>query len=377
PLSLSEAMVSLHGLRFSSHYLNPSLRGDQRALMRLVKKVSPGVVTVTIHVTDRGPQLVLNPPTLGDILSGKIDPKTYDPKKIIDKPTGDLGSGFIVGRDELGRPLIITNAHVVDPLGRNGKSSVEFQGASVPVDIVSATMTVTTADGSTYAATLIGYSDKTSGYDLALVRMDAQCPDCHILKLGVDDKVAAGEFVVAMGAPLGLSGTTTFGIVSNADRKAQGFISALVGNYIQTDAPINPGNSGGPLINISGKVIGVNEWIASQSGGSVGLGFAIPIRFVQGMLNRYHTTNVFDSADPGLAVQATKLGVLKITSISENLKSQGLKVGDLISTVDNQTFAAPISLMRYLANKTPGSTAVFDVIRNGYGADIIVTLGML
>jgi len=370
-------MDSLHGLRFTSHFINPSLRGDQRALMKLVKKVDPGVVTVTIHVTVQGPQLALDPPTLGDMLSGKIDPKTYDPKKIIEKQTGDLGSGFIIGKDSLGRALIVTNAHVVDILGRNGKSSVEFEGQSVPVGVVSATVTVTTADGATSAATLIGYSDKTRGYDLALVRMNAPCPNCQVLKLAGNDKVAAGEFVVAIGSPLGLDNTVTFGIVSNPDRQGGFGSSGLVGQYIQTDAPINPGNSGGPLIDISGKVIGVNEMIATLNGGSMGLGMAIPIRFVHQMLNRYRSTNVFDSADPGLSVQATNLGALKITAVSENMKSQGLAVGDLISNVDGKTFAAPIELMRYLANKTPGSTAAFDLIRNGYGEDIVVTLGTL
>lgn len=162
------------------------------------------------------------------------------------------GSGFVLRPDG----YLLTNNHVVDLAASGGEITVVF------------------SDGSKSEGTIVGRNPE---YDLAVVKVDRS--DLTPLTLGNSDDVLVGDLVVAIGAPLGLDGTVTSGIVSAKDRPvtAGGVQDMAYINAIQTDAAINPGNSGGPLVNAVGEVIGVNSSIYSPSGGSVGLGFAIPI----------------------------------------------------------------------------------------------------
>ena len=158
------------------------------------------------------------------------------------------GSGFVYDT----RGDIITNEHVVD-----GATSI----------------TVNMADGKSYTAHLVGSDNST---DLAVVKISAPASALHPLTLGDSSKVEVGDPVVAIGSPFGLAGTVTSGIVSALHRSIQSPNNYPIGDAIQTDAPINHGNSGGPLIDAGGHVIGVNSQIQSDSGGSDGVGFAIP-----------------------------------------------------------------------------------------------------
>jgi serine protease Do len=162
-----------------------------------------------------------------------------------------LGSGFIVEPDG----LILTNYHVVDNAEK---------------------ITVRLLDGRELAGKVVGKDQKT---DIALVKINAQ--DLPVAPLGDSDRLEVGEWVMAIGNPFGLDNTVTSGIVSAKDRQIG---AGPYDHFIQTDASINPGNSGGPLINLQGEVVGIDTAIFSQSGGNIGIGFAIPINLVKDLL---------------------------------------------------------------------------------------------
>jgi putative serine protease PepD len=169
-----------------------------------------------------------------------------------------IGTGFVVSKDG----YILTNAHVVSESGQTASDvKVTFKGSGDQTTDV--------------AATIAGVDETT---DVALLKIDpSQAPTLTLVKLGDSSKVAVGESVVAIGNPLGLDFSLSTGVVSAVGREIQSPNGATITNAIQTDASINPGNSGGPLFDSSGAVIGINEQIASQSGGNEGIGFAVPI----------------------------------------------------------------------------------------------------
>ena len=169
-----------------------------------------------------------------------------------------IGTGFVVSKDG----YILTNAHVVNDNGQTAQSvTVVFKGAGTQTTKV--TGTIAGVDLST---------------DVAVIKVDpSQAPTLQPVPLGDSSKVQVGEPVVAIGNPLGLDFSVSSGIVSAVDREMQSPNGSTIKNGIQTDASINPGNSGGPLFDSKGDVIGINEQIASQSGGNEGIGFAVPI----------------------------------------------------------------------------------------------------
>ena len=182
-------------------------------------------------------------------------------------PMQALGSGFVVSKSG----YILTNAHVVSQNGQTVRTvRVTFKGGG------GATQKVT--------GTVVG-ANNTS--DVALIKVDpTKVANLDPIPVGNSGSVAVGESVVAIGNPLGYDFTLTSGIVSATGRNLQSPNGATIHNGIQTDAAINEGNSGGPLIDASGHVIGINEQIASQSGGNQGLGFAVPINTALNVLNR-------------------------------------------------------------------------------------------
>ena len=167
--------------------------------------------------------------------------------------TAGEGSGFVLDKEG----SIVTNAHVVEGAG---------------------TITVTFANGEEAPATLVGADEST---DVAIIDVDLPSEELTPLGLGTSADVEIGDPVVAIGSPFGLAGTVTSGIVSALDRTVDSPNGYPIAGAIQTDAAINPGNSGGPLLDATGKVIGVNAQIASNSGGNDGVGFAIPIDTVR------------------------------------------------------------------------------------------------
>jgi serine protease Do len=273
------------------------------------------------------------------------------------------GSGFIVN----GNGTIVTNNHVV-------------QGAK--------TITVTLSDGTRLPATLIGRDPST---DIAVLRVHADHP-LPYLDLGNSSKVETGQWVVAMGNPFGLGGTVTAGIVSAEGRDIG---DGPYDSFLQIDAPINKGNSGGPLFDQAGEVIGMNTAILSPSGGSIGIGFAIPSDTIKAItaqiLKTGHVTRGFlgveaQTIDAPMA-QALHLpgdgqGALNgalIAQVEPNSPAEkaGLKPGDVIEKVNTTTIHTPRDLAVTIASISPGDDATLDIVRDGKAQDIPVQIAQL
>jgi putative serine protease PepD len=258
--------------------------------------------------------------------------------------------------------LIATNNHVV--AGANARD-----------------ITVYFFDGTKSKARVIGTSPS---YDLAVIKVDDH-PNLKPVVTGNSDALRIGDPVVAIGSPLGLSGTVTTGIISSKDRPVttggngeNSYISAL-----QTDAAINPGNSGGPLVDLTGKVVGVNSAIAtlgsSQGGqsGSIGLGFSIPINTVKRVTDQIISTGhaVYPIIGAGLAMDFTGDGA-KISSVDPGSPAEkaGVKPGDIVTKFDGETVTSGIDLIVLTRKHEPGQKVKLTVYRSGNTSDLTVTL---
>jgi serine protease Do len=257
------------------------------------------------------------------------------------------GSGFIISKDG----YILTNNHVVDDADR---------------------ITVTLADGRKYDARLVGTDPKS---EVALIKIDDD-KAFPFLELGDSDALEVGEWVLAAGNPFGLSQTITAGIVSAKERSEVGI--AEYGNFIQTDAAINPGNSGGPLLNIHGEVVGINTAIYSETGGYMGIGFAIPInQAVQIKKQLIEHGKVFRSV-LGIYIQeineqlalrfdlSEPAGIL-ITHILEGSAAEeaGLQVGDIIVALDGEKTRKLGAFRNRVASTPPNTPVDLEISREG------------
>jgi putative serine protease PepD len=271
------------------------------------------------------------------------------------------GSGFVVSEDG----YIITNNHVAGVAADGGKIDVVF------------------SDGTTKTGTLVGAS---TDYDLAVVKVDGK--SLPTVPLGSSADLAVGDSVIAVGSPLGLSGTVTTGIVSALNRPVtagggQGEETSFI-NAIQTDAAINPGNSGGPLLDGNGSVIGVNSAIATMGDntggqtGSIGLGFAIPIDVVKRIAQEIRTTGHASTPIIGveLDMQYTGPGAqVNVVTKGGPAEAAGLQTGDLITQVNGTTVADPTQLVVVLRSQAPGDTVNLTIERNGQTLQVPITLG--
>ena len=299
-------------------------------------------------------------------------------------PVQGLGSGFVVSADG----HILTNAHVVENNGQRATTvSVVFKTADGK-------------DSTKVPATIVGV-DETS--DVALLKIDpAKAPALLPLALGDSDAVQVGEPVVAIGNPLGYDFTVTSGIVSATDRNLQSPNGSVIPNGIQTDAAINEGNSGGPLINAAGEVIGINEQIASQSGGNQGLGFAVPINTAKSVVEQLKTSGKMTYAWLGIQGQTVTADVagalgLKVDSGvliaavtkdgpaakaglkggSQQTQLQGqtyVAGGDIITAIDGQAVGSMEDLIAVINQHQPGDTVTVTVLSGGSSKDVQVTL---
>ena len=267
-----------------------------------------------------------------------------------------LGTGFVIESDG----LIVTNAHVVD-------------GAE--------TVKVTLEDGRKFDATVIGTDPST---DLALVRI-AGVSDLPTVSFGDSDALQVGEDVVAIGNPFGLGNSVTSGIISALGRDIQ---SGPYDNFIQTDAAINKGNSGGPLFSTDGKVVGINTAILSPSGGSVGIGFAIPANLAQQVVADLEADGHVSRGWLGVAIQpvsedtAAALGMdvpegVLISSVTPDTPAATaeLKRGDIVLAVNGTEVKTPAELSRAIAMEAPGSTVTLSLLRANAPMEVTVALG--
>jgi len=290
-------------------------------------------------------------------------------------PTQGSGSGSII--DTKGH--ILTNHHVV----ANAQK-----------------LEVTLADGSKWPAKLVG-SDPDN--DLAVIKIDAPKEKLKVIPMGDSKNLRIGQKVLAIGNPFGLERTLTTGVISSLGRTIRSDAGYLIEDVIQTDAAINPGNSGGPLLNSEGEIIGINTAIISPSGGSVGIGFAIPVntakRVIPELISKGYVSYPYIGATiqsliPEIA-QFLKLKVERGAMIAEVVKggpadkaglrggNQRVQVGNMIVIVggdivvkaDQHEVKTHDDLIRYIREKRPGDTIFLKVYRKGNFMDIKVTLG--
>lgn len=269
------------------------------------------------------------------------------------------GSGFIVQSDG----YILTNNHVAAPAANGGELTVVFE------------------DGEKAVAKIVG---RNTSYDLAVLKVDRTGLPAAVL--GDSSAVRVGEVAIAIGAPLGLNGTVTSGIISSLDRPvtAGGSGELAFINAIQTDAAINPGNSGGPLLDARGRVIGINSAIATLAGvvggetGSIGLGFAIPINTAKRISEELIATGESQTPIIGVVLNTAYTGEgAEIREITPGGPAQkaGLRVGDVITGFNGRQVADSTELVVAIRSYAPGERIEIMVNRNGAASMLPLTLG--
>ena len=275
---------------------------------------------------------------------------------------GGSGSGFVI--DSSG--YILTNNHVISDAAQSG-GKIE----------------VSLNDGSTYIGKVIG---RDASFDLAVLKIDAT--GLKALQFGDSDKIAVGDAVIAIGSPLGLSGTVTTGIISAKDRAVTTGDSSTESSFInalQTDAAINPGNSGGPLVDATGAVIGINSAIASLGSswqaGSIGLGFAIPINQGRKIADQLIKFGVATYPIVGISLDSNYTGVGAQISKSGNgilpgspAQKAGLKGGDIIIEIDGKKINTPEELVVSVRSKNVGDRVTLVFMRDGAKKSVTLIL---
>jgi len=273
-----------------------------------------------------------------------------------------LGSGFIVSADG----YVVTNNHVVSPDSRAELEEV----------------TVILPDGTEYPAEVVG-TDAAS--DLAVLKITRR-EAFPFVRFGDSSQARAGDWVIAIGNPFGLGGTVTSGIISSVLRNTgQG---GAYDRYLQTDASINRGNSGGPLFDMQGNVIGINNAIYSPSGGSVGIGFAIPAEdaapivsklikgeeILRGYLGVQIQPLTDDFAD-ALGLESSRGEFVQSVQPGEAAEKAGLKAGDVVIAVNGKDVTPDNTLSYMVANLAPGTRVPLTIIRDGKRQTVNVTVG--
>lgn len=326
----------------------------QNSYADLVSRVSPAVVTV--HSTERSRVAQRNPfsddPMFREFFGDRLPQQ--QPRRV-----EGIGSGVIISPDG----YILTNHHVVD-----GASDIRVE----------------TTDNRSFKAKLVG-SDQPS--DLAVLKIDAQ--NLPVLTLGDSDKVRVGDIVLAVGNPLGIGQTVTSGIIS-AKGRATGLSDGSFEDFLQTDAPINRGNSGGALVNTNGELVGINSQILSPSGGSIGIGFAIPSNMARVVMDQLVKTGKVRRGMIGVTIQSisadlatsmnlpTSRGAL-VSSVQPGGPGEqaGIRRGDVIVAVNDQPISDSNNLRNQVASTAPGTPVNVALIRDGREMKVRVTLAEL
>jgi len=318
--------------------------------VELAKVVKPAVVNVS--TTQREPRS--GPEEFFRRYFG--EPRPGGPRGPGPRQRQSLGSGFIASSDG----YVVTNFHVV-------------RGAS---EIV-----VRLVDHSEHKARLVGSDPKT---DIALLKIEAT--NLATLPFGDSDRLQVGEPVMAIGNPFGFEQTVTTGIVSAKER----FIGGPYDDYIQTDTSINPGNSGGPLVDARGALVGINSAIFSQTGGSVGIGFAIPVSIAKDVLPQLRESGRVTRGYLGVAVVPLSPEVGRSLGLSSQrgavvadvvprspAAAAGIREGDVIVSYQNAPIQGPSELTRRVGGTPPGSKVDLKIAGSGGERTVSVTLGRL
>lgn len=298
----------------------PSLMQDEKGYISIFEKSTPGVVYISTFVNQR------------DAFS----------MNVLEVPAG-TGSGFVW--DDKGH--IVTNFHVIR----------EAQSAQVRLTLKDGTQ-------KTYQAEVKGYDpDK----DVAVLKIDAERSALQPISVGISGTVKVGQLALAIGNPFGLDHTLTMGVVSGLGREVKSPSGRPITNVIQTDAAINPGNSGGPLLDSLGQIIGMNTAIYSPSGGSAGIGFAIPIDTLKTVVSTIIEKGRVSRPMIGItfleSARANTVGIQKgvlVLDVAENAASSGLRpttrtqLGDIIVAIDNKDINTEADLFKVLEGRKAG-----------------------
>jgi serine protease Do len=334
---------------------------SSKAFVNVVKRAKPAVVHIKVEKTTtskyrggRGQEDMFNHPFFDQFFGPQH--RRQQPKQQEFTQRGQ-GSGFIISKDG----FILTNNHVVE-------------GAD--------TIKVTLSDDRDFTAKVIGTDPQT---DVALLKIEDP-KNLPVLPLGDSSNLEAGEWVIAIGNPFGLSQTVTVGVVSATGRSSVGINEYE--NFIQTDAAINPGNSGGPLLNGRGEVVGINTALFSKTGGYMGIGFAIPINMAKSIEDQLHKDGkvtrgwlgvVIQNVDKDLAESfgLKEAGGILISEVQKDspASAAGLQQGDVIIRLNGARLQDVSDLRNRVALIRPESKAMVEIMRNGREKKIQVSIG--
>ncbi|MGH8126891.1 MAG: DegQ family serine endoprotease [Gammaproteobacteria bacterium] len=332
------------------------------SLAPMIKQITPAVV----NISTRG---VITRRVQGPFMSPLFQQFFGVPQnQTMEQPFESLGSGIIVNAD---KGYILTNYHVI----RDAKK-----------------ITVTLYDNRSFPAKIVGDDPAT---DIAVVQIKAK--NLKQISLGNSNDLAVGDYVVAIGNPLGLQHTATFGIVSaqgraNYNGTSDGNGESQIGKYddfIQTDAAINPGNSGGPLVNLRGKLVGINTAIATTNGGNIGIGFAIPVDMAKAVMQQLIQYGKVERGELGVYAQPLSpalaqqfnlkpgMGGALIAQVMKGSEAEkaGLKQGDVITEINGQKVSNAAMLSSYMAIQRVGTPLTLKIYRNGKPMTIHAKVG--
>jgi serine protease DegQ len=332
----------------------PAMIGDQKlpSLAPLVREASPAVVSIATKGTIETPRNpLMDDPFFQRFFGGPQQQQRQ-------RQVRSAGSGVIVDAQQ---GYILTNHHVVE-----NANEIE----------------ILLADKRVLKATVVG-SDP--GTDIAVIKVEVTDPLVQ-MELGDSDKVEVGDFVVAIGNPFGLSHTVTSGIVSALGRV--GLSRDGYEDFIQTDASINPGNSGGALIDLEGKLIGINSAIFSGNGGNIGIGFAIPVNIAKAIMSQLIEFGEVHRGLLGVSISDFNADTAEAFGIDDNVsgalvqevvsnsaaEKAGIEVGDVITAINGEPVTSAADLRTTIGLKRSGDSVKIDVIRDGNKKSFKTTL---
>lgn len=337
-------MQRLNFLLFGAAGLLMSFQAKAQALPSfadLVEKLQPSVVNISTTQKPEDNEAIddgLGVESSDPRLRGYFQPRR--PEQV------SLGSGFIIDKDG----TILTNNHVIDKAQE---------------------ITVTLSDNRQFTAKVIGSDAKT---DVALIKIDHKDGFTPVI-LGDSDKIRVGDWILAIGNPFGLGGSVTAGIVSAKSRDIE---NGPYDNFIQTDASINQGSSGGPMFNLKGEVIGINTAIFSTSGGSMGIGFAVPVNLTKFVIKQLKENGKVERGWLGIKIQPNSGDIAKsvkqnakggviVSSVSENssAKKAGIEPGDIILSFEGEDIDDTKNLSRMAAETPVGQEISMEIWRDG------------
>jgi len=350
---LATPLHSIHGAPAASAANITALEGRPPSFATIAKRTMPAVVNIST-TSQRSGRGGSNDPIeeFFNRFFGESTPKENSQRS--------LGSGILISKDG----EILTNYHVI----RNA-------------DTIKAKL----ADQTEYEGRMVGKDDRT---DLALIKIRRSGGNMPFARLGSSSQLEVGDWVMAIGNPFGLEHTVTAGIVS---AKGRVIGAGPYDNFIQTDASINPGNSGGPLINALGEVVGVNSAIFSQSGGNIGIGFAIPIDLAKKVVEQLRKNGRVIRGWLGIRAQdvspqlASSLGLTRsgemslVTEVADNSPAAeaGVKIGDIIVEYNGKSVPRSQDFPLLVADTLPGQKATLKIIRDKREQTVPVKIGEL